>query len=341
MITIYSSSHRGHDPQAEFLDGRLQRIFERPERAERIIEAVREAKLGEIREPTTFGIDPIVRVHDAGLVRFLEQAWGLWTKSIGTNDAMPFAHCARGMQMREPESINGKLSFYALDAVTPLMAGSWKAALNGVSVALSGLERLRQGDRSAFSLCRPPGHHSMRGQYGGYCLFNNVAIAAQAAVDAGIRRVAVLDVDYHHGNGTQDIFYDRDDVLFVSIHSDPRFGYPFFLGYADETGRGAGEGYNLNIPLPHGTKWAAYEPALAAALKRVREFSPDILLVSLGVDTFENDPVSHFKLKTEDYLRMGEAIGTLGLPTLFVMEGGYDIEALGANTVNVLKGFAG
>lgn len=341
MITIYSDAHFGHAPQSELLDGRLQPIFERPERARRIIEAVREAKLGEVREPVPCTLEPILRVHDAGLVRFLEEARRLWKAQVGEQDTLPFAHYARGMTVREPESINGKLAFYALDAVTPLTDGSWKAALNGVSVALSGLDVVRGGARTAFSLCRPPGHHSMRGQYGGYGLFNNVAVAARAAVDCGATRVAVLDVDVHHGNGTQDIFYDCADVLYVSIHADPRYGYPFFMGHADEAGRGEGEGFNVNMPMPHGTDWKAYRPVLADAIKRVREYAPDMLFVSLGVDTSEGDPISPFKLRTDDYLLLGQAIAALSLPTLFVMEGGYDIEALGRNTVNVLLGFEG
>jgi acetoin utilization deacetylase AcuC-like enzyme len=339
MITVYGESHRAHDAQCEFLDGRLQRIYERPERAERVIQAVRGAGLGPVRAPLPFERDLIARAHDPGLVRFLEEAWSLWSGEVGTLDAIPFAHCARGMQAREPQSINGRLSFYALDTVTPMTAGTWEAALNGVAVALDGLELVRRGERAAFSLCRPPGHHSMKGQYGGYCLFNNVAVAAQAAVDAGAGRVAILDVDYHHGNGTQDIFYERSDVLFVSIHADPRLGYPFFLGYADETGRGAGEGFNLNIPLPHGTDWTTYEPALAEALRRVRAYGPDLLLVSLGVDTYEHEPLARFKLRTVDYPRLGAAIASLRLPTLFVMEGGYDMEAIGRNVVEVLGGF--
>jgi acetoin utilization deacetylase AcuC-like enzyme len=339
MITIYSDAHRAHNPASELLDGRLQPIFERPERAQRIIDAVRAAKLGEVREPKPCTVAPILRVHDEGMVTFLEQAHRMWKEAIGSDEALPFAHCPRGMQAREPESINGKLGFYSQDAVTPLTDGSWSAALNAVSVALSGLDLVRQGERAVFSLCRPPGHHSMRGQYGGYGLFNNVAVAAQAAIDAGLGRVAILDVDYHHGNGTQHIFYDRDDVLYVSIHSDPRYGYPFFMGHADEVGQGAGEGFNLNIPLPHGTAWRAYRPALATAIRRVQEYSPVLLLVSLGVDTYDGDPNSFFKLKTADYLPLGAAIAALNLPTLFVMEGGYAIAALGQNTVNVLKGF--
>jgi acetoin utilization deacetylase AcuC-like enzyme len=150
--------------------------------------------------------------------------------------------------------------------------------------------------------------------------------------------VAVLDVDYHHGNGTQAIFYDRADVMFASLHADPAVEYPYFIGYADERGAGAGEGFNHNFPLPHGTDWTAYAAALNAACRQLAAYAPDALVVSLGVDTFEHDPISQFRLRNDDYLRLGEAIGALGVPTLYVMEGGYAVDDIGVNAVNVLRG---
>lgn len=179
----------------------------------------------------------------------------------------------------------------------------------------------------------------MRDLGGGYCYLNNAAIAAQALCDSGADRVAILDVDYHHGNGTQQIFYDRSDVIFISLHGDPRSEFPYYLGYSDETGEGAGEGFNLNLPLPSGTAWKDYSIALNTALARIREFAPEALVVSLGVDTFKEDPISRFRLENDDYLHMGEAIAGLDAPTLFVMEGGYAVEDIGINAVNVLVGF--
>jgi acetoin utilization deacetylase AcuC-like enzyme len=176
---------------------------------------------------------------------------------------------------------------------------------------------------------------------GGYCYLNNAAIAVQALLDQGNTRVAVLDVDYHHGNGTQQIFYDRADVHFASLHGDPRVEYPYFLGYADETGQGAGLGFNLNLPLPHGTDWSGYGPALDEACRRIQTYGPQVLVVSLGVDTFEHDPISRFKLRSDDYLRIGQRMAALRLPTLFVFEGGYAVDAIGVNAVNVLQGFEG
>ena len=197
------------------------------------------------------------------------------------------------------------------------------------------------GERHAFSLCRPPGHHASADVYGGYCFFNNAAIAAQSLRDRGAERVAVLDVDYHHGNGTQSIFYDRDDVVFASLHGHPRQEYPYFLGYDDELGVGAGVGANRNWPLWHGSGWDEYGPALDEACGFLAGHRPDVVVVSLGVDTFVDDPISQFRLGHEHYLRIGERIAALGLPTLVVFEGGYAVAEIGVNAVNVLEGLAG
>jgi acetoin utilization deacetylase AcuC-like enzyme len=191
------------------------------------------------------------------------------------------------------------------------------------------------------ALTRPPGHHAGRDFFGGYCFINNAAIAAQALLDAGAARVAVLDVDYHHGNGTQSLFYERADVLTVSIHGDPRSEYPFYLGHGDECGQGAGEGFNLNIPLAPGTDFAHWRAALVSAVERVKDYAPDAMVVALGVDTFEGDPISGFKLRSEDYLQLGRDLAAARLPVVFTLEGGYAVSAMGVNVVNVLEGFVG
>jgi acetoin utilization deacetylase AcuC-like enzyme len=177
--------------------------------------------------------------------------------------------------------------------------------------------------------------------FGGYCFFNNAAIAAQAFRDGGAARVAVLDVDFHHGNGTQDIFYDRGDVLFVSLHGEPENAFPYFLGYADETGVGAGAGANLNLPMPQGTDYSVWGAALDRGCERIGAFGADALVVSLGADAYKDDPISFFKLDSDDFSRIGARIAGLGLPTLFVMEGGYAVSTLGVNTVNLLAAFDG
>ena len=313
-----------------------------PARAERVRAEVERRKLGPIVAPADFGMAPIARVHDAGMVRFLGEASELWRKRYGDDapPAIPSAWPARGLRDRFEGDVESRLGTYAFDTATPIVKGTWNAALAAANTALTAAQSLKNGERSAFALTRPPGHHASTDVFGGYCYLNNVAIAAQWFVDQGLKP-AILDVDYHHGNGTQSIFYRRSDVLFCSLHGDPSFAYPHFLGFADETGEGKGAGANLNLPMPMYTQWTVYAQALARALKRIEAFAPDVLLVSLGLDTFEDDPISRFKLTRQDYLRMGKAIAAAKLPTLFIFEGGYNLDALAEITVNVLEGFEG
>lgn len=342
MLTVYSADHRHQDGRFELIDGELKKPFERPLRAENILARLREIGLGEEREPTVFGLDPVRRVHDGDYVAFLETAYEEWRAAHGDTDALPLNWPCRGLRQIRPEAIDGKLSYYSFDAGTPICAGTWKAITASANVALTGARILGESDeRAVFSLCRPPGHHAAQNLYGGYCFFNNVAVAAQWLRDNGAAKVAILDIDYHHGNGTQTIFYDRADVFFVSLHAHPRQEFPYFLGYEDETGEGEGDGYNMNLPMNWGTAFDTYARALERALARIAEYSPAVLLVSVGVDTFEKDPISEFRLKSGDYTELGRRIASLGLPTHFVMEGGYAIDEIGVNTVNILAGFEG
>ncbi|SCK13573.1 histone deacetylase family protein [Vogesella sp. LIG4] len=340
MLTIYSDDHHLHHGHAELIDGTLKPCFEMPRRADMVLDRVRKVGLGDIAAPREFGLEPVLRVHDAGYVQFLETAWRRWSADGRTHDALPLVWPVRGLRTdRKPQDIEGQLGYYSFDAGVPITAGTWQAIRSSANVALTALDEMQRSQRSTFALCRPPGHHAAADYMGGYCYFNNAAIAAQALRDQGAKRVAILDVDYHHGNGTQSIFYQRSDVMFLSLHGDPLVEYPYFLGHADEPGEGEGLGYNHNYPLPHGTDWAAYQLALQDACRCIADYAPDAIVVSLGVDTFEHDPISRFKLKNDDYLRMGELIGQLGKPTLFVMEGGYAVEDIGINAVNVLSGF--
>jgi acetoin utilization deacetylase AcuC-like enzyme len=339
MLTVFTEDHRFQDGKFELIDGQLLPPFERPQRAEMIIERVRDVGLGDVIGPTEFGLEPVRRVHSDEFIAFLRTAHGEWRKVHGDTDALPLTWPSRGFRHIEPESIDGRLSYYSFDAGTPITSGTWRAITAAANVAVTGAQRINDGARAAFSLCRPPGHHAARDLYAGYCFFNNAAVAAQWFLDQGAARVAVLDVDYHHGNGTQMIFYDRADVLFVSLHGHPAQEYPFFLGYEDETGAGAGEGYNVNLPMRWGTTWETYGEALEIAIARVGDYGPEVLVVSLGVDTFERDPISHFKLKGENYPEIGRRIAGLGLSTLFIMEGGYAVEEIGINAVGVLSGF--
>lgn len=341
METIYSDNHKLRDAQTELYGGQLVYPFERPSRLDYIHARLTEVGLGPISAPDSFGMAPILAVHDAAYVAFLQSAWDRWQAAGFEGEAIANAWPARRMVQTCPTHIDGQLGYYALAAETSITQGTWKAALSSAHVALTGAERVRAGAQSCFALCRPPGHHAAKDLYGGYCFLNNAAIAAQHLRDKGMARVAILDVDFHHGNGTQDIFYDREDVLFVSLHGAPEHAFPYFLGYANETGTGAGEGFTLNLPMPPGTGFDIWRTALATALERVAEYAPDALIVSLGVDSFETDPISFFKLTSPDFTIMGADIAAAGLPTLFVMEGGYDIAEIGINTVNVLEGFQG
>jgi acetoin utilization deacetylase AcuC-like enzyme len=327
--------------RTELHGGLLVPPHESPERARFVLERVRATGLGVVLAPDRHGLEPVLRVHDAAFVDFLGRAWRDWEASGSQGEAIPDCWPARRMAQRPPRAISGQLGYYAMAGETSIGPGTWEAAQAAADVALTGAARIAHGERGVFALCRPPGHHAARDLYGGYCFLNNAAIAAQSLRDRGAARVAILDVDFHHGNGTQDIFYERDDVLFVSLHGDPVEAFPYFSGYADETGAGAGLGFNLNLPLPSGTAFDAWSAALATGLDRIRAFRADALVVSLGVDTYEGDPISFFGLRSDDFSRYGSAIGALGVPTLFVLEGGYAVAAIGTNVVNVLGGFEG
>lgn len=339
MKTIYSEQHRLRDAKTELYGGELVTPFERPSRADTVIKAITQSNLGEIVAPDTFTMDPVRAVHSDDFIAFLESAWQEWQDAGFTGEAIACSWPARRMQSRVPDFIDGKLGYYALAAETSITEGTWAAALASKDVALTGAQALHGGARGVFSLCRPPGHHAASDMFGGYCFLNNAAIAAQYLRDQGAQRAAILDIDFHHGNGTQDIFYNRDDVLFCSLHGEPQQAFPYFLGYADETGSGQGLGYNLNYPMPRDTSFIQWQQSLTAALAKIDAFAPEYLILSLGVDTFENDPISFFKLTTADYFTTGAMIAELQIPTLFVMEGGYDIDEVGINVVEVLKGF--
>jgi acetoin utilization deacetylase AcuC-like enzyme len=240
---------------------------------------------------------------------------------------------------KPPLNFAAKLGQYAFDSGTPLMSGTWIAAREGAACAVAAAQAMLAGEMATVALTRPPGHHAGSAYMGGYCFLNNAAIAAQHLRDHGLQRVAVLDIDYHHGNGTQAIFDDRADVYTVSIHGDPQTEYPFYLGHADERGTDNGEGFNLNLPLPKGSTFETWYATLHEALQVVTDFAPQALVVPLGLDTYEGDPISGFKLKSADYFKVGRAIGELQLPTLFTLEGGYAVADFGINTVNVLEGF--
>ena len=339
MRIVFSEDHREHFPQGEFYGGIMKTPNERPQRMEFILREFRKRKMTDIVRPGPLDMKAVRRVHDKGYLAFLEGVWDEWLAAGNRGDVYPSVIPNRSLQQRLPRWVDGKIGYYAHSIETAITAGTWEAACASASVALTAQKIVSGGAGAAFALCRPPGHHAHDDLYGGYCFLNNAAIAAQAFRDQGAARVAILDVDFHHGNGTQDIFYDRDDVLFVSLHGAPEDAYPHFLGYKDEKGAGKGEGFTVNYPMPPGTRFDLWSEALTSGLRRIRRFKPDVLVVSLGVDAYKDDPVGFFKLTSDDFTRCGEMIGKLRLPTLLVMEGGYAIEAIGVNTANAVQGF--
>jgi acetoin utilization deacetylase AcuC-like enzyme len=297
------------------------------------------AALGGTEAPFDHGEEPLLRVHPRDYLSFLWAAHRDWRAAGRPGDASGYVWPVVGRRPLDLDRIDARLGRFSYDASTPIAQGTWTSAYWGAQTALSALHSVMEDGAPAFALCRPPGHHCGADYMGGYCYLNNAAIAAEAAIAAGRRKVAILDVDYHHGNGTQDIFYARGDVLFVSIHADPRTDYPFYWGHADEIGEGEGEGATLNLPLPRGTGMADYLPALDAALERIAGFGAELLIVSYGADTYVGDPISFFGIETGDYAVMARRIAELRLPSLIVVEGGYAVDALGDNVASFLAGF--
>lgn len=339
MHVIHSPKHANHDGGMELHRGELVPCFEIPARADYILRAVTDAGFA-LSLPRAFPEELLHRVHDEAFVTFLRTAYAEWRNEGRDGFMLPGVFPARGLRRdRVPAGLHGRMGYYAFDAGTPIVEGTWQAALAAAHCALTAAALVIEGESGSYALCRPPGHHAGHATYGGYCFLNNAALAAQHLRDNGFAKIAVLDVDYHHGNGTQEIFRERDDVLFVSIHGDPETEYPFFLGYADERGAGAGEGHTLNIPLPRGSGWVEYDAALDTALDAIARYAPHALVVSLGVDTFEGDPISAFRLSAKHFPVIGERLASLRLPTVLVQEGGYAVEEIGTNVASVLEAF--
>lgn len=349
MKTFHNPHHALHQGQHEMFRGRLVPCHEVPARLEFVFAELQKRGLGSLHTPAVSEAElthAIARVHAQRYLDFLAGAWDEWVALDPANaerDALPSVwplgnrHAFRTDVL--PQNFAARLGLFSFDSGSPLTSGTWAAARGGAACALAAAQEVLGGARSAFALSRPPGHHAGPDFFGGYCFLNNAAIAAQALRDGGMQRVAVLDIDFHHGNGTQTIFYERADVLTLSLHGDPSTEYPFFLGNADERGSGEGLGFNLNLPLPRGTGFAAWRAALGQAIEAVQHFGADALVVPMGLDTFEGDPISGFKLESRDYFAVGEALARIGIPTVLTFEGGYAVEAVGTNAVNLLEGF--
>ncbi|NRR32215.1 histone deacetylase family protein [Oxalobacteraceae bacterium] len=343
MLTFYNELHGQHHGRAGLVHADKLPCLDTPQRADAIVAELGRRGLGQIVTPHGVPLMSLERIHTPRYLHFLRNAWNEWLALAPANagkDMVPALWPGQGQRHDiEPDGFHARLGLYGSDSATVITAGTWTAAKTGADCAVNAAHALRLGERATFVLSRPPGHHAGPASFGGACFLNNAALAAQHLLDDGADRVAIIDLDYHHGNGTQSIFYQRDDVMVISLHADPRHAFPYYSGHGDERGDGAGLGYNLNLPLPPGTSAPAWFAALETACIRLGAFAPDALVISLGANTFHGDPQSRFTLQSADYLRLGERLAFLGLPTVFILEGGAAIKELAVNVVNVLEGF--
>jgi acetoin utilization deacetylase AcuC-like enzyme len=335
-VIVFAIEHGPHDPdRIAPLQGRP--YFEVPVRAEALLAAATAAG-HTVATPRDHGLAPIERIHEIGYLRFLAEGYGRWTREGGSGPALrPGAFAVRHLG-RLPRSAGGQAGYYLATLSAPLLPATWSVAVRSAHAAIEGADTILHGERLAYALCRPPGHHACTDLAGGFCYLNNAALAAQRLIDGGSGRVAILDFDVHHGNGTQQIFYERDDVHYVSVHGDPAALYPFYAGYADETGTGAGLGANLNLPLPPGTGDDGFVAAVRYGLEAIVAKNPAILIVSLGFDAHAGDPTANLAASAEGFLAVGRLIAEAGLPTLLVQEGGYIVDRLAANLTSFLSG---
>jgi acetoin utilization deacetylase AcuC-like enzyme len=340
MKIVYTDKHASHDPQTFFMRGTRQpRSAEQPERATRLLSAAVAAG-HRVVAPATLGSAPAAKVHTPEYLDFLQVAAREWAKLPNASaEVIPNVHPAR-YGATYPKILVGRAGWHQADLACPIGPHTWDAALAASEVAATAADTVLAGDASVYALCRPPGHHAYADMAGGFCFLNNTAIASER-LRSTHAKVAVFDVDVHHGNGTQGIFWQRDDVLTVSIHADPNFYYPYYWGHTHETGAGKGQGFNLNLPLPVGSPDADWLAAGDKALARIRQFQPTALVVALGLDASESDPLQGLKVTGAGFHAMARKIASLGLPTVLVQEGGYLSDELGRNLVQFLAGFEG
>lgn len=345
MLIVHNPIHSEHAGRQEMFRGRLVPCHESPGRLDYILAEIQRRDWGSLSVPGSLDMSVARRIHSDRYLDFLAGAWSEWVALDPANsdqDILPSVWPVRDFRHDVlPSNFAARVGLFSFDSGTPMMAGTWAAATAGAACAIDAAKAVSglNGRRAAMALTRPPGHHAGAEYYGGYCFLNNAALSAQVLLDQGARRVAIVDIDYHHGNGTQSIFYKRADVHTLSIHGDPATEYPFFLGYRDELGQGDGHGFNTNIPLPAGSQVSTWFRAVEMVLQEVMRYGADALVVALGVDTFEGDPISTFRLKSKDYLQVGRLLASARIPTVFVMEGGYAVQEIGINVANVLEGF--
>ena len=339
MKAVYHQNQRLHYPRHFLASGARKPNPEQPERIDALLEGARAAGLA-IEAPDEHGLGPVAGVHSPEYISFLKHIFERWQRiPDASEEVVPNIH-PDTRNVGYPRSAVGQVGYHVMDTSCPISKDTFDSARWSANTAVHAAGFLLKGETHAYALCRPPGHHAFRDLAGGFCYFNNTAIAAQWFRERGVR-VAIVDVDLHHGNGTQNIFYNRDDVLTVSVHADPIRYYPFFWGHADERGEGQGVGCNLNLPLTRGTGDDGFLAALDTGIERVALFAPDVLIVALGLDAFQGDPFGGLAVTTTGFSRIGAACAGLNLPTLMVQEGGYLCPELGDNLASFVDGFTG
>jgi len=338
MRAFFDNRQRAHDPKHFLVSGAPQPNPEQPGRVDALIGAAGRLGLA-IAAPEDRGLGPIAAVHTPEYLDFLANIYRRWQRIEGASaEVIPNIHPADRRLASYPKSAVGQAGYHMADTACPISAETWEAAYWSAQCAVSAADAVLAGEPAAYALCRPPGHHAFRDLAGGFCFLNNSAIAAERVLAAG-RRPAILDVDLHHGNGTQGVFYARGEVLTVSVHADPVRFYPFFWGHAQERGEGPGLGANLNLALPRGTGDEGFLAALETGLARIRHFGADYLVVALGLDAYEGDPFGGLAVTTPGFAEIGRHIAGLGLPSVLVQEGGYLCPGLGDNLERFVAGF--
>lgn len=337
MKVIFDEAQKRHAPSFYLVRGIPREAAEQPGRADMLLKGALAAGLQQVA-PEDFGLDPVTAVHEPRYVDFLQSVHGEWTALGDTSDEVAATIRPVPKPATYPNHVIGRIGWHMMDTSCPLGENTWASVKASANSAIAGAEMLLEGAGEAYALCRPPGHHAYKEQCGGFCFLNNVAIAAQHLRQKH-DRVAILDVDVHHGNGTQGIFYDRADILTVSIHGDPMDYYPFFFGHAHETGEGDGAGYNINIPLPLKSGDEVWLDAVDTAMIRLMDFDPGALVVALGLDAYEHDPLAGGAVTTGGFARIAEKIAASKLPALIVQEGGYLRDDLADNLQSFLTGF--
>ncbi|MEO6984938.1 MAG: histone deacetylase family protein [Paralcaligenes sp.] len=335
METFFHPEQLLHHPNTYFSRGRMRVPQEIPERATRLLQAISQLQFP-VTQPIDYGMKPLLGVHGIAYLRFLEAAHRRWKE-------MPpdwGEEVMSNIFVREPNALRGILAEaarYLADGSCPVGESTWRSAYWSAQSAVAGAHALLNGTKKAYSLCRPPGHHARYAAAGGFCYLNNAAIAADVLREK-FGRIVVLDTDMHHGQGIQEIFYERDDIFYISIHGDPTNFYPAVSGFGDERGFGKGNGYNLNLPMPHGSSEAIFFDHLSESITAIHGFAPDALVLALGFDIYKDDPQSQVAVSSEGFQRLGHAIKSLDLPTLVVQEGGYHLETLDRNLTNFCRG---